>query len=213
MIPATDMQARALGRLANQYRDSTNLRAVVSLFVSEVEEIRDAAITLEALRSIDTAEGYGLDTIGEILGQPRVLSGVVSLDFFDLHDGTGGPAAEGFGDTTDASAGLRFRSVNESPTANKSLSDAEYRPFLRSKIKRSQTEATPEDIIEAIQSVLPDDPPVAVHLTFGTSAVTATVQRVLSAEELEILNALQGIRDLIPVIPRPTGIALTVAGL
>ena len=39
MIPVTDMPTRALGRLAYQYAESTNLRAVVSLLVAEAEAI------------------------------------------------------------------------------------------------------------------------------------------------------------------------------
>lgn len=211
MIPANDLQAIALSRLAHQYQDSPNLKAVIELFVGKVVEARDAILGLENLRSIDGAEGDGLDGIGEILGQPRELSGVVPLDFFDLHNGTGGPAAEGFGDTGDASAGLRFRSVNESPTANRDLGDPEMRQMLHAKVIRNKTSATPEDIIESIQAVLGDSS--AVHVTRVGQVVTATVQRVLSAEEISILNANGGIRGQIPVIPRPIGIDLTVAGL
>ena len=211
MIPVNDLQAIALDRLAHQYKDSPNLKAVVELFVGLVVERRDAALELDDLLRIDDAEGDGLDGIGQVVGQPRELSDVVPLDFFALHDGTGGPAAEGFGDTGDASAGQRFRSIYESETANKLLGDAEYRSFLHAKILRNATSAPPEDIIASIRAVLSDAP--AVHLTFGVSSVTATVQRVLSPEELSFLNASGGIRGQIPVIPRPVGIELTVAGL
>lgn len=213
MIPATDLQAQALERLAFQYRDSPNFQAVIGLLTDEAEEALTAIRTLEALRLVDTSEGDGLDGIGQIVGQPRELAGVVPVDYFAYHDGAGGPASEGFGDLTDASAGLRYRGINESPTVNKLLGDAEYRRFIEAKIARNRSEATPEEIISAIQAVLPDDPPIAVHLTFAPTAVTATVQRVLSAEELQILNAVAGIRGTVPVIPRAVGVSLTVAGL
>lgn len=213
MIAATDMQAQALGRLAQQYRDSTRLKAIVSLLVGQVEEIRDAALDMQMLRTIDGAEGDGLDILGEILGQPRELYGVVPVDFFAYHDGLGGPAGEGFGDLNDASAGQRYRSINEPPADNKELGDEEMRRFLRAAVVRNKTDATPEGIIAVIQAVLPDDPPVSVHLTFAPASTTATVQRVLSAEEVLILNAKGGIRGEVPVVPRPTGTALTVAGL
>lgn len=213
MIVATDMQERALSRLAYQYRDSPRLKAVIALLVAEVEQLRDAALTLEPLRDIDQAEGDGLDTIGEIVGQPRELSGVVPIGYFEYHDGPGGPAAEGFGDLTDPAQGLRYRAINEAESGNKLLGDTEMRRFIRAAIKRNATDATPEGIIEVIQAVLPDDPPVAVQMTFAPGAATATVQRVLSTEELLILNASAGIRGEIPVIPRPVGIDLTVAGL
>lgn len=211
MIPANDLQAIALERLAHQYRESPNLRAIVELLIGQVVDLRDAILSLEPLRVIDTAFGDGLDGLGQILGQPRELAGVVALDFFALHDGTGGPAAEGFGDLADASAGQRFRHINESPVANTLLGDEEYRSMQHAKVIRNRTSATPEDIIASIQAVLGDSTPV--QLSFGVSAVTATVQRVLSSEELSILNATAGIRGQIPVIPRPVGIDLTVAGL
>lgn len=211
MIPANDLQQIALDRLAYQYRESPKLQAVVALFVGEVVLLRDAILSMELLRNIDTAEGDGLDIIGEIVGQPREIWGIVALEFFALHNGTGGPAAEGFGDLTDASDGLRFRSVNEAEAANRDLGDAEYRKLLRAKILRNRSQARPEDIIGSIQAVLGES--TEVVYASASSAVTATVQRVLSDEEEAILNAEAGIRGQIPVIPRPVGIPLTVAGL
>ncbi len=211
MIPVNDLQQIALDRLAYQYRESPKLQAVIALFVGEVVTLRDAIVSLESVRTIDTAEGDGLDIIGEIVGQPRELWGVVALEFFALHNGTGGPAAEGFGDLTDATDGLRFRSINEAEAANRDLGDAEYRRLLRAKILRNRSQARPEDIIASIQAVLGET--TEVVLAIAASAITATVQRVLSAEELAILNAETGIRGQIPVIPRPAGIPLTVAGL
>lgn len=211
MIPANDLQAIALDRLAHQYRESPKLQAVIALFVAEAVVLRDAILTLEDVRTISTAEGDGLDILGEIVGQPRELWNVIALEFFALHNGTGGTAAEGFGDLTDATDGLRFRSVNEAEAANSSLGDEEYRRLLRAKILRNRTQARPEDIIASIQAVLGETTEVVLAIT--PPAVVATVQRVLSAEELAILDAETGIRGEIPVIPRPVAIPLTVAGL
>ena len=47
----------------------------------------------------------------------------------------------------------------------------------------------------------------------GKTGVTATVKRTRSTEELAILNAEAGIRGQIPVVPRPIGVELTIAGL
>ncbi len=211
MIPANDLQAIALSRLAHQYRDSPNLKAVIALFIGKIVEIRDAFLTLEAVRRIDDAEGDGLDSIGELIGQPRELFGVLPLDFFALHDGAGGPAEEGFGDLTAPEDGRRFRSVNEAEAANRNVGDNEMRRLLRAKIVRNRTSATPENIITSIRAVLEDTP--LVHLTFASQIVTATVQRPLSTDEDALLNATGGIRGEIPIIPRPIGVGLTVVGL
>lgn len=212
MIPINDLVQIAQDRLANQYRESTKLQAVIDLLVGEVVELRDALVTLEELREIETAEGDGLDGIGEILGQPREVWGLIALDFFGLHDGAGGTAADGFGDLTDASTGLRFRSINESETQNALLGDSEFRRLLTAKIRRNYSRATPENLIASVQAVLGETTEV-VYARSGMADVTLTVQRVLSAEELALLNSDVGIRGQIPVIPRPTGVSLTVAGL
>lgn len=213
MIPANDIVQIAQDRLAYQYRESPRLQALVNLLVGEVLVLRDAILTMELLQSIDTAFGDGLDVIGEILGQPRELFGVVPLDFFGFHNATsGGTAAEGFGDATDASRGRRFRSVNENEAANALLGDGEYRRLLHSKVLRNYSRATPENLISSIHAVLGETTEVVFART-GMGAATCTVQRVLSAEELSLLNSLVAIRGEIPVIPRPTGIALTVAGV
>lgn len=211
MIPVNDLVQIAQDRLAYQYRDSTKLKALIDLLVGEVVLIRDAIVTMESIRRIDTAEGDGLDIIGEILGQPRELWGIVALEFFALHDGLGGPAAEGFGDLSDASAGRRFRSVNEAEAANRALGDSEYRKLLHAKVLRNRSQARPEDIIDSIHAVLGETTEVVIAI--ASSTVDATVQRILSDEEIAILNAETGIRGQIPVIPRPVGIPLTVAGL
>ena len=213
----SDLQAKALANLAEQYADSPKLQAVIALFVGECEEVRDAAESLAGLRTIAGSEGDGLDGLGQILGQPREIAGVIDLDFFEYHDGLGGPAAEGFGDTADASAGSRYRSIFEQPFGNKLLGDAEYRQMLRAKVVRNHGSATIDHIIASIYAVLGEVPASqgGTWITFSTAAqvVTMTVQRVLSADELAILNARYGIRGEIPVIPRAMGIELNVVGL
>ena len=211
MIPANDLQAIALSRLAHQYRDSPNLKAVIALFIGKIVEIRDALLTLEELRRIDDAEGDGLDGIGEIVGQPRELSGVVPQTFFGYRDLVDPPGPSRFGDLNDPSVGFRYRSINESEFLNRSVGDAEMRRLIRAKIIRNRTSATPEDIIASIRAVLVDLP--AIQLSFASQMVTATVQRPLSTDEDALLNATGGIRGEIPIIPRPIGVGLTVVGL
>jgi len=206
-----DLLATALDRLAYQYRDSPNLIAVLIEDARQMEELQDVFLQLELLRSIDLAEGDALDGIGEIVGQPRELSGVIPVEYFGYRDvGVGAGPAE-FGDTTDPSVGSRYRSINENAFENRALGDAEYRILIRAKIIRNKTRATPEDIIKSIRAVLSGS--ATVLLTFGTGSTVATVQRTLSAEELATLNASGGIRGEIPVIPRAIGTSLTVAGI
>jgi hypothetical protein len=67
----TDRVERALARLPQQHKDKANIRALVTVFVTQVQELSDAAWQLYTLRRIDTAEGVQLDQLGDIVGQPR----------------------------------------------------------------------------------------------------------------------------------------------
>lgn len=212
MARTEDIEATSLERLVSQYDGSTRLRALVSGFAGMAEELRTAIESIAVLRVIANASGDALDVIGEILGQPREIANIVPIDYFSLRDvGVAGDPSKGFGDQAAPGGGARFRSANEPPDGSALLSDAEYRPLLVAKILRNRTRGTPEDIIASIQSVLPDSP--AVHLTRGTATVAAEVQRALTATEQLLLDAQVGIRGEIPLIPRPTAVALTITGL
>ena len=203
----------ALDSLIAQYRDSPNLRAVVSSFVSRVDEALDAAASLAVVRDLDNATGDALDIIGDVVGQPRTLAGIVPLGFFQYWTGSGGPAGLGFGSVSDPSLGSRFRSINEPAAAGLTLEDPEYRAMLKAKIHRNMTSATPEDVIAAIRAVLPDAPDVIIAEGPGSAEATATVQRALSTEEQAILTSSGGPNGDVPVIPRPVGVSLTIGGL
>jgi hypothetical protein len=60
-----------LDRLATQYRESTNFRALVETYVKQIETAGRAACGITPL-DIDTATGDQLTIIGKLLGWPRV---------------------------------------------------------------------------------------------------------------------------------------------
>lgn len=73
ITPITTHETDALARLLQQYKGSTNLRAIVSAFVEQVQELEDVLNTVPATRSLDTATGASLDALGELVGMPRPL--------------------------------------------------------------------------------------------------------------------------------------------
>ena len=60
-----------LDRLAYQFEDSTQFKALLEAFLNQWEELNDAIIDVRDLRYLNTAEGQQLDNIGEILGLER----------------------------------------------------------------------------------------------------------------------------------------------
>jgi hypothetical protein len=67
----SDHAEQALARLPARYRDQPNIEALVRVLCGPVQTLEDALWTLIAERGIDTATGVTLDTIGDIVGEPR----------------------------------------------------------------------------------------------------------------------------------------------
>ena len=81
-----------------------------------------------------------LDLIGEIVGQPRELIDIDILEFLDsnIHQEVWGMLLI---------VVLVFFSSGQSTKGNIVLSDDMYRLFIRAKIAKNVTRATPEDIM------------------------------------------------------------------
>ncbi len=63
--------AKALARLAQQYKDKPRIAAVLGVFVYQVQQIEDAGYDVMIFRRLANAEGEQLDVIGRIVGQDR----------------------------------------------------------------------------------------------------------------------------------------------
>lgn len=67
----TDHIAAALRRLALQFRDKPVMRAVISLFVAQIQDLENVGFEVLTERRLDTAVGEQLDVLGRIVGEPR----------------------------------------------------------------------------------------------------------------------------------------------
>lgn len=80
-----DHVERAQKNLMSQYKNSykksnsANFRALLKVFVEEVQEIENVIFDLRDMRYIETAFGYGLDRLGKIVGIER--NGLSDEDF------------------------------------------------------------------------------------------------------------------------------------
>lgn len=71
----SDHNARALARLAEQYKDKPNIAAILRVVCAQIQEVEDMLYgMLIALRLTD-AVGVQLDLIGRKIGQPRESAG------------------------------------------------------------------------------------------------------------------------------------------
>jgi len=69
----------AKNRLITQYKESENIKKIITVYATQFQEIEDQTRALLYDRSIDTAVAYQLDQIGTILDQPR--DGLIDDDY------------------------------------------------------------------------------------------------------------------------------------
>lgn len=130
--------------LTFDFEDAVVFDKYLQLMAVSTEELQEVFKDLLEMRSIDTAVGKQLDIIGKIVGQDRLL---VDVDLFDFFGFVGHPQAGSFGDYNNPSVGSVFYSEGESMVGNILLEDDLYRIFIRAKIAKNVTRATPEDVM------------------------------------------------------------------
>lgn len=131
---------------------------------------------------IDTNVQEQLDTIGRVVVQSRTVSFPVDASVVEFGD----TDAE-FGDEV----GTEFGSLTFDSSVT--LTDEEYKAFLKSKIQRNNTAATIDEIITAVNTVLSSASVVQLNdnedMTFDL-----VIEGVLTATEISLLNS----RNFVP---------------
>lgn len=153
-IDSKDYLEISKGRYTQQFKSKPNFNALVKTWLGATDDIQKNLSDIDDIKYIDRASGKNLDNIGDIVGQDRILVDVLLLPFFGY---LGNPQSRSYGDLGDASIGGRWRSVGERLAGNVTLEDDEYRLFIRSKIVRNTTLATPEDTILSTEYILQSD--------------------------------------------------------
>lgn len=137
-------------RVTYAFEDSPVFDKYLQLLVGPSLEIQDVLRQLMQERSIDTAVGNQLDIIGNIVGQPREL---IEADLIAYFGFVGAPGAMAFGDINRPSVGGYYWDYTKPQNGNILLGDEQYRIFIKAKILKNITRATPEDVIEFIKFV------------------------------------------------------------
>lgn len=175
----------ARSRVTEQFKteDHPIFDSYLQLLLSGKIELQEVFRQLMQERSIDTAMGTQLDIIGNIVGQPRELIDTALLTYFAY---LGYPNAESYGDLDDSAAGGFYRGLNDPLAGNTLLNDEQYRLFIKAKIIKNSTNATPDQLLEFIKFVF--DSPKNQIVEEGDAAYTLLVGKELSTFEKVLLN-------------------------
>lgn len=177
-----DFLGEARGRVTEQLKEADVFdRYLQTLLVDG--DIQDTLQDLMQMRSIETATGAQLDIIGEIVGQPREL---ISTDMFDYFAFDGYPAAGSYGSLEGANDGGVYYSLGDPLTGNTFLTDEQYRLFIKAKISKNTTRATPDKILDFISFVF--GATVNNVVAEGVGEFTILVGKELSGFERALLS-------------------------
>ena len=189
----------ARSRVTEQFKNKRIYDKYLQLLLSGKVELQNIIRDTMQLRSLDTAVGAQLDTIGEIVGRPR---GLVTSDIFYYFGFDGSAQGESFSSTTDPTVGGQWYSLDAPVGISREPSDDEYRLILKGKIIKNRTLARPEDVIEAYKFL------------FGASQVTIEelapaevrigIGKILNNVERGLLFDLGGAGQL---LPKPAGVS------
>lgn len=146
-------------------------------------ELQEVFRQLMQERSIDTAVGAQLDIIGDIVGQPRELIDTALLTFFAFQ---GYPDAQSYGDLNNASLGGPYYDIRNPLAGNTLLTDEQYRLFIKAKITKNSTNATPNQFIDFMKFVFGVE--LSVVVAEGDAEFTFLIGKQLSSFEKVLLT-------------------------
>lgn len=169
-----------IARLANQYKDSVNLKAFLEAFLVEFNVLEISGLQLLNERYLDTAVGVQLDGVGEIVGLSRPVSSTDVVGAFGfLND----PTALGFSDLNNILLGGNFFSYG---STEQPIGDDLYRILLRAKIIENQTAMTVDDTTRLISFTFGG---IDVHYILTTNLKPRyDIGKILTAFEANLLN-------------------------
>lgn len=202
-----DFFAEAKETETELFTDKVVFNKYLDLILHELSNIQLTLKDLIQKRSIDEASGWQLDIIGRIVGQPRTL---INLDVYKYFAFLGYPNGETYGDLFDPSVGGSFYSSGSPVGGNYTLEDNVYRIFIKSKILKNKTAATPEELITFLKFLFGDS--ILIYLKEGDASITIFFGRALSSLELNLLSNINyELGYPSRLVPKPVGVGVEYA--
>ena len=179
---------KAVSRLLNQFSDSQEWEDLITALVARLE---DTDIVLDGLllyRTLETAEGVWLDQVGDIVGYPRPAKQVDDAGIFTLKAvGDADNADQGLSSLSAMDGGV-LTGVNGNPL-NEDATDADYRNWLKGKVRATYADATVPSIFQFVDFVFGDGTCAAVEVP-AVGEVTIELATALNGAERLVLKAL-----------------------
>lgn len=197
-----DYLSIARTRYTEQFKDKPVFDKFIQLLLHGIEDVQENIKKLKQERSLDTAKGAQLDTIGELVGIKRG----------SLPQTTWEGSYFGFADVTSS---LPFADLNVSNDAGIFFDlggddysavpwdDNTYRLFIKAKIYANTSNGTPEELIAATKAIL--------GVTFveiienGNANLVIGFNKILSPVEKYILKGIGELQNLLPI---PIGVGV-----
>jgi hypothetical protein len=116
----------------SQYANSPSLTSILVNYAEAADQTEDLDNFFDFIWSVDTAQGYGLDVWGRIVGVQRIIT-VASTDYFGFEQAVPGVQSWNLGLGVGGSwlGGALYSGTNL--TSNFSLSDAAFRQLILAK--------------------------------------------------------------------------------
>ena len=197
-----DYLQEARDRVTEQFSGKDVFDRYLQLMLNANIELQEVFKDLMQKRSLDTATGAQLDIIGDIVGQPRELIDTALIEYFAFD---GYPDAQPYGDLNDGSVGGFYYSLGEPLAGNTLLNDDQYRLFIKAKIIKNNTQATPDQFLEFISFVF--GATVNNVLAEGNAAFTVMIGKELNSFEQTLLTYTSTYNGYAsPFVPKPIGV-------
>lgn len=153
------------------FRESENIDRVLQAIFDVCDYQQEDFLWLsQNLLNLDEAEGFHLDLIGGLVGQPRFLSDFNTEPYFGYE---GSYQSRTFGSATDPSVGgyWNSRSYFNTSTARQ-LTDSEYRRLIKARAIYNQSNCTANDLLEVVNLVTDSENNTIQILRHGLIQIT-----------------------------------------
>lgn len=134
------------------FRESDNIHRLLSAVYDVIDtQQRDLLWLAEHLLDLDVAEGWHLDFIGSLVGQPRLLVGFNTDPYFGFE---GSYQSSTFGSKRNPKIGGVWNSRSYFNTATaRQLTDEEYKRIIRARVVYNSSSCTSNDLLEVLNYI------------------------------------------------------------
>lgn len=206
-----DYLSEAKERETEQFKNKEVFNKYLELLLTDQVYLQEVLKDVMQNRSLDTAEGYQLDVIGRLLGQPRVLFDSAIIRYFGFR---GADGASPYKSVTDSERVYgTWKSVNDPLLGIRELTDNEYRRLLKLKILKNTSNATITAFSDGVRLLFgidsldyqEDFPP---DYSEGAGSITFGIGRNFNDPEKSVFPGLDEITLSERYLNRPLGVSV-----